>query len=76
MANRIILQFTSSQEDGCTSSVMDVFTSLHSVVRAINDLHWTDTQRHADFVAEVALVSLLYNQVLTSNSYALSSLRS
>jgi len=36
---------------------MDVFTSLHSVVKAVNDLRWTDAQRHADFVAEVALVS-------------------
>jgi hypothetical protein len=58
-----INQFTVPQEDDCTSSVMDVFTSLHSVVKAVNDLKWTDPQRHADFVAEVALVSYSFERV-------------
>lgn len=66
--------FSTRQEDGSTSSVVDVFTSLHSMVKAVNDLQWTDEDRHADFVAEVALIVMLvitrYGETLKQRALA------
>ncbi|KAJ9096406.1 hypothetical protein QFC21_005228 [Naganishia friedmannii] len=48
--------FTVSGDDLTSSSVVDIFASLHQFIRVINELGWTDERRKADFMAEAAVL--------------------
>lgn len=47
-----------SGDASTSSSVVDIFASLHQFLRVINELAWTDDQRKADFMAEAAVVGV------------------
>jgi hypothetical protein len=51
------VQFSVSGDELTSSSVVDIFASLHQTIRVINELNWTDEHRKADFMAEAAVVS-------------------
>ena len=52
------MQFSVSGDALTSSSVVDIFASLHQTIRVINELNWTNEERKADFMAEVAVVSI------------------
>jgi hypothetical protein len=47
-----------SGDASTSSSVVDIFASLHQFLRVIKELAWTDDQRKADFMAEAAVVGV------------------
>lgn len=49
--------FHTETPNGSSSSVIDVFSSLHHATKVLHELKWQDEKRFGDFVAEMTMVS-------------------